>query len=148
MRGLIGFSRTGIVVFYSGCQKNVPFFGRFFLQPLMPHSLFRNINMEKGIYSDNKLYQVFGKSMVLAHTLWTNLFNEIRNILIPMKSGKRPFGAAFFLLFPVNTPARSFFGRISGEYPWRNYWNSLRNPSPLLPVIREIAWHLAPPGRY
>ncbi len=23
--------------FYSGCQKNVPVFKRFFLQPLMPH---------------------------------------------------------------------------------------------------------------
>jgi hypothetical protein len=24
------------VLFYSGCQKNVPVFKRFFLQPLMP----------------------------------------------------------------------------------------------------------------
>ncbi len=35
------FSTFGILsfceAFYSGCQKNVPVFKRFFLQPFMPH---------------------------------------------------------------------------------------------------------------
>ena len=37
---------------YSGCQKNVAVFKRFFLQPynrLYPHSVIRNISMESGI---------------------------------------------------------------------------------------------------
>jgi hypothetical protein len=34
-------------LFYSGCQKNVPIFERFFLQPLMPHFLNSEQNYEK-----------------------------------------------------------------------------------------------------
>jgi hypothetical protein len=35
--------------FYSGCQKNVPIAGRFFVTTLMPPSYFRNIIMTNGI---------------------------------------------------------------------------------------------------
>jgi hypothetical protein len=34
---------------YSGCQRNVPIAGRFFVTTLMPPSLFRNFNMASGI---------------------------------------------------------------------------------------------------
>jgi hypothetical protein len=42
---------------YSGCQKNVPVFKRFFLQPyirLCRNSVVRNIIMESGIKSQSR----------------------------------------------------------------------------------------------
>jgi len=36
-----------ILVFYSGCQKNVPFIERFFLQPLIPAFRISELIFEK-----------------------------------------------------------------------------------------------------
>ena len=47
-------ARPALALAYSGCQKNVPVFKRFFLQPykrLYPNSVIRNIIMESGIIS-------------------------------------------------------------------------------------------------
>jgi hypothetical protein len=38
-----------VAAIYSGCQKNVPIAGRFFVTTLMPSSFFRNIILTIGI---------------------------------------------------------------------------------------------------
>ena len=43
---------------YTGCQKNVPFHGRFFLQPYIPRCIFSEHNFEKR-YKILKLYDLF-----------------------------------------------------------------------------------------